>query len=146
MRQTSLATGVLIILASFLIVCTASTTAAGQGQGFVELQVKKIGDVWKVVDSNNNATIKVKPNYKISWRSDESELVFQFPDEYSTYFKGESESDQLAGNTKKLNRNQRLNFIVKENAPEGRLVYSVFVVQDGVYAEGNSPPVIIIEY
>lgn len=147
MCNKTITTGVFTILAAFIITISTSITALGQDQGFVELQVKKIGDVWKVVDSDNNTTIKVKPNYKVSWRSSESELVFQFPDAYSKYFRGASEDDQLGtGNTKRLKKNQKLNFIVKGDAPEGEVVYSVFVLKDGVYAEGNSPTVIIIEY
>jgi len=109
-----------------------------------ELKIKKIGNVWKVVDSNNKTKVHVKGGAKITWTAEGSDVVFQFPSQ--KYLKPQGKVDSLSrDNTKKIRNGKKLKLKITEDAKQDTIVYSVFVLKDGVYAEGGSPPRIIID-
>lgn len=110
-----------------------------------ELTIKKIDNVWRVVDTKNNAHIMVNKGAKITWRAEGSDVVFQFPREVAKYFKAETSDDSLSdGYTKFLKDKKKLKLKVKDDAPPDTVEYAVFVKKDGVFAKGESPPRIII--
>jgi hypothetical protein len=107
------------------------------------LSIKKIGNVWKVVDSNNKTKVRVEKGAKITWTAEGSDVVFQFPSQI--YLKPQGKEDSLSkNNTKKIKSGKKLKLKITEDALQDTIVYAVFVLKDGVYAEGGSPPRIII--
>lgn len=109
-----------------------------------ELKIKKIGGVWKVLDSNNKTKVRVKGGDKITWTAEGSDVAFQFPS--AKYLLPESKQDSLIGGyTKYLKDGKKLKMKIKDDAKNDTIVYAVFVIKDGVFAEGGSPPRIIID-
>lgn len=110
-----------------------------------DLLIMKIGDVWKVVDAtNHNITkIKVKRKDTITWTVQSSNAYIQFPEKL---FNPVGKEDSLSnGYTKFLKNGKKLKLKVKDDAAPGTYEYAVFVTADGVFAQGDSPPKIIIE-
>ena len=108
-----------------------------------DLKIKKIGNVWKVVDGNNKTKVSVKGGDKITWLAEGSDVVFQFPSQ--RYLKPQAKEDSLSkDNTKKIKNGKKLKLKIREDAKKDTIVYAIFVVKDGVFAEGGSPPRIII--
>ena len=110
-----------------------------------DLAIIKIGDNWKVVDANDHAKtkVKVKKEDTIVWSVSGTDAYFQFPLEL---FDAVSSADSLKnGYTKFVKDGKKLKLKVKDDAPAGTYEYAVFCTADGVFAEGDSPPKIIIE-
>jgi len=110
-----------------------------------DLAVVKIGDTWKVVDANDHAKTKVKVKKKdtIVWSINGTDAYFQFPAEL---FDAVSSADSLKnGYTKFVKDGKKLKLKVKDDAPAGTYEYAIFCTADGVFAEGDSPPKIVIE-
>lgn len=109
-----------------------------------ELSIKKIDGVWKVVDSENKTKVNVKGGDKITWTTEGSDVLFQFPD--AKYLKDEATSEDLPnGYTTSVKNGKKLKLKIKDDARQDTVVYSVFVDIDSVYAVGSSPPKIIID-
>lgn len=111
----------------------------------VDLIVMKIGDVWKVVDATNHKKIEVHVKKKdtITWTVQGSNAYFQFPEKL---FNPVGKEDSLKnGYTKFLKNGKKLKLKVKDDVTLGTYEYAVFVMADGVFAQGDSPPKIIIE-
>lgn len=111
----------------------------------IDLEIKKVGGVWKVVDGNNKTKVHVKGGDKITWKAEGSNVVFQFPSK--KYLIPETKEDSLSkNNTKKIKAGgKKLKFKISEDAKKDTIVYAIFVIKDGVFAEGGSPPKIIID-
>ncbi len=111
----------------------------------IKYSVKKMGDKWKVVDERNRPQpIRAKAKDDIEWRAEGSDMVFQFPAELGPYMQvqeGEYDGDNFVATVKDK---KKIRFRVKDNAPVGEYTYSVYVKKGDTYAEGSSPPVIII--
>jgi hypothetical protein len=109
------------------------------------LTIMKIGDVWKVVYSDNHqkTEVKVKRNETITWTIEGSNAYLQFP---KKLFNPVGKEDSLSnGYTKFLKNGKKLKLKVKDNAVPGTYEYAVFITADGVFARGDSPPRIIIQ-
>ncbi|MFZ0453253.1 MAG: hypothetical protein WCE54_18385 [Ignavibacteriaceae bacterium] len=109
-----------------------------------DLTIMKMGNVWKVVQSDNhkNTEVKVKRNETITWTVEGSNAYLQFPQEL---FNPVGKEDSLSnGYTKFLKNGKKLKLKVKDSAVPGTYEYAVFVTADGVFARGDSPPKIII--
>lgn len=109
-----------------------------------DLTIKKIGNKWKVVDSNNKTKVRVKGGDKITWTAVGSDVSFQFPS--TKYLINETNNKGLPnGYQKPLKNGKKFKLKIREDAKRDTIVYAVFVVKDGVFAEGGSPPRIIID-
>jgi hypothetical protein len=111
----------------------------------VDLIVMKVGDVWKVVDATNHKKIvvHVKKKDTITWTVQGSNAYFQFPDKL---FDPAGKEDSLKnGYIKSLKNGKKLKLKVKDDAALGTYEYAVFITADAVFAQGDSPPKIIIE-
>ena len=110
-----------------------------------ELKVVKVEGVWRVVDTTDYSKkkIKVKKKDTIVWTVEGTNAYFQFS---TSVFKPKSVSDSLKnGSTKYIADGKKLKLKVRDDAPIGVQVYAVFCSTDGVFAQGESPPRIIIE-
>lgn len=113
----------------------------------LNLRIEKDSEgIWRVRDLNGNSrgVVNAASNDKINWQTRNSEVVFAFPNDVDTYFefRGGLFED---GRTQRVSRNGNLRFTVKEDAPSDTLHYEIFVVSEGKFVQGNSPPVIIIK-
>ncbi len=112
----------------------------------IDFNIKKVQKRWLVTkpQSNNPTKIEAARNDTIVWRAQGSEMQFQFPDTIGTYFT-DLDSDTTGGKYfVNVKNGKTLRLKVKSAAPDTTLIYSVLVKKDCVFAEGSSPPVIII--
>jgi len=110
-----------------------------------ELKVVKVEEVWRVVDATDysKAKVKVKKKDTIVWTAEETDTYFQFP---ANLFNPVRAADSLIdGYTKFVRDGKKLKLKVKDDAPAGTYEYAVFCTADGVFAQGESPPKIVIE-
>lgn len=110
-----------------------------------ELKVVKVEGIWRVVDASDYSKRKVKVKKKdtIVWTVEGTNAYFQFS---TSVFNPKSVSDSLRnGSTKFIADGKKLKLKVKDDAPVGTQVYAVFCSADGVFAQGESPPQIIID-
>ena len=110
-----------------------------------ELKVVKVEGVWRVVDATDytKRKIKVKKKDTIVWNVEGTNAYFQFS---TNVFNPAGVSDSLRnGSTKFVRDGKKLKLKVKDDAPVGTHVYAVFCSADGVFAQGESPPRIVIE-
>lgn len=130
-----------VTLIAVAIVTTASVSQIKK----IQYSVKKMDGSWFVVnDQNKPVPIEANRQDDIEWTADGSDLLFQFPDNLSVFFTKEDGSSVGDSFYVELKDGEKLKLKVKEDAPFGRYVYSVLVKKDGTYAEGSSPPVMII--
>ena len=98
------------------------------------LSIEKIKNKWKVVDVTGKKETKAKRGDWVKWTPNGSNAYFQFIDR------------KLFGQWTRLVRDgQSLSLKVADNAKTGPNSYAVFCITDKKYAEGDSPPRIIIE-
>ncbi len=110
-----------------------------------ELKVVKVEGIWRVVDASDYSKRKVKVKKKdtIVWTVEGTNAYFQFS---TSVFNPKSVSDSLRnGSTKYIADGKKLKLKVRDDAPIGIQVYAVFCSADGVFAQGESPPQIIID-
>jgi hypothetical protein len=110
-----------------------------------DLKVVKVEGVWRVVDASDYSKkkIKVKKKDTIIWTVEGTNAYFQFS---TSVFNPKSVSDSLKnGSTKYIADGKKLKLKVRDDAPVGSQVYAVFCSTDGVFAQGESPPKIVIE-
>jgi hypothetical protein len=110
-----------------------------------ELEVVKVDGVWRVVDASDHskAKIKVKKKDTIIWTVKGTNAYFQFS---NSVFNPSGVSDSLKNeSTKFIADGKKLKLKVRDDAPVGPQVYAVFCSADGVFAQGESPPRIIID-
>ncbi len=118
---------------------------APPGSTVYELEVVKIEGIWRVVDASDHSKqkIKVKKKDTIVWTVEGTDAHFQFS---TSVFNPKGVSDSLKnGSTKFIADGKKLKLKVKDDAPVGTQVYAVFCSADGVFAQGDSPPQIVIE-
>lgn len=134
-----------IILWVGLVVIALVSMAAVTQIKKITYSVKKIDAKWYVVNEQNKAIpIEANRNDDIEWTAEGSDMVFQFPQELSVYFTKEDGSTVGTGYYIELKDGKKLKLKVKNDAPLGRYVYSVLVKKDDTFAEGSSPPILII--
>jgi hypothetical protein len=110
-----------------------------------ELKIMKIGGIWKVVNETDSTKTKVVAKRKdtIIWTADGTDAYFQFPD---SIFKPVGPHDSLQnGYTKFLRNGKKFSLKVKANAPLLTYIYAVFCTADSTFAQGDSPPKIILK-
>ncbi len=131
-----------IALLAIALVSTASISYVKK----IEYSVKKIDGTWFVVNKQNQP-VAIEANRKddIEWTAEGSDMVFQFPQALSVYFTKEDGTSIGNGYNISVASGKKLKLKVKDNAPLGRVVYAVLVKKDGTFAEGSSPPVMIIK-
>jgi hypothetical protein len=138
---------VIFIVASFLSMVflglfLSCTSPPAKG---VDLKVIKVDGVWKVVLASDysKTTVKVKKKDTITWTVVGTDAYFQFPEKLLNPVDA---SDSLKnGYTRSLKDGKKLKLKIKDDAKAGTYDYSVFCTADGVFAEGGSPPRIIVE-
>ncbi len=111
----------------------------------VDLKIVKVEGVWKVVDASDSTKtmVKVKKKDTIIWTAEGTDTYFQFP---AKLFNAVGKADSLAdGYTKFLKDGKKLKLKVKDDALAGTYDYAVFCTADGEFAQGESPPKIVIE-
>ena len=110
-----------------------------------ELKVIKVEGVWRVVDASDYSKRKVKVKKKdtIVWTVEGTNAYFQFS---TIVFSPKGISDSLKnGSTKYIADGKKLKLKIRDDAPVGTHVYAVFCSKDGAFAQGESPPRIVIE-
>jgi len=128
-----------------LIAIALVTIASVSHMKKVKYSVKKIDGTWLVVNEQNRPiALEAKRKDDIEWSADGSDLVFQFPQKLSVYFTKENGTPVDGGYNITVKNGKKLKLKVKDDAPLGRYVYSVLVKKDGVFAEGSSPPIMIL--
>lgn len=100
----------------------------------VNLSVKMVGNVWKVVIAGTTQTeVRVVQGQKVIFNAEGSDVYIQF------------DNDQLfGGHTKTIKNGKKLTLGVGKVA-KGVYTYSAFCSGPGVFAEGGSPPKIIVD-
>ena len=100
-----------------------------------EVSIKKVGNKWKVVDADTGTgETKAKKGQNVTWHAHGSDVHIQFMD------------DKLFGPwTKVVPEGKSRTLGVGNNAQQDANPYAVFCIADKKYAEGGSPPRIIIE-
>ena len=109
----------------------------------VDLTIMKIDGVWRVVDATNHKKTEVNVTKKdrVTWTVEGSNAYFQFPGIFNPAGKEDSLKN---GYTKFLKSGKKLHLKIKDDAAPGTYEYAVFITADGVFAQGDSPPKIII--
>lgn len=129
-----------------LIIMGAVSVAAVHYSTDKKYAVKKMGSSWFVVnESNQKVPVRLKANDKVEWSAEGSDLVFQFPVEMSKFFT--KEDGTAIGNifVVKVAKGDKLKLKVKGQPMKGTFTYAVYVVAGNTFAEGSSPPIMIIE-
>ena len=124
----------LTIILVFALAFFAVQDAVGQPQEH-ELIVKKIDNVWRVVQANDEtrSDVIVQRGDRIRWVVEGSDASFQFSD------------DRLFGDgTRRVRDGNPLVLAVRNNSEIGMYTYSVFVHADEEFAVGQSPPRIFV--
>jgi len=135
-----------IVILSLISINFYKGTSTVQPPNKVDLTIKKIEGVWRVVDANNNPKIIVHKGNQVTWTSPASDVAFQFPDKVNHYLEPDSTVDHLPdGYTKYVKAGHKIKFHIKMNAPTDTLEYAVFVIKGRQFAKGQSPPKIIIQ-
>ena len=100
----------------------------------VDLSIKKIGNVWKVVITGTTETdVHVTEGQKVIFHAEGSDVYIQF------------DNDKLfGGHTKTIKNGKQLTLGVGKVA-KGIYTYAAFCSGPGVFAEGGSPPKIIVD-
>jgi CO dehydrogenase/acetyl-CoA synthase alpha subunit len=110
-----------------------------------EMVIRKVDGVWKVVDATDIKKTQVHARKKdvIVWTSEGTDAYLQFPDKL---FNPVDPEDSLKhGFTKFLKSGKKVKLRVRDDVLAGTYEYAVFCTADGVFAEGDSPPKIVIE-
>ncbi|MEX1140139.1 MAG: hypothetical protein WEB33_13625 [Bacteroidota bacterium] len=130
--------------ADFMLLCLVTTSffLAGftggpqppQTPKDVNLSIKKVGNVWRVVlAETTSSNVRVVKGQKIIFHAEGSDVYLQF------------DNDQLfGGNTRTIKNGNKLTLGVG-NVAKGVYTYAAFCTTPMVFAEGDSPPKIIVD-
>jgi len=133
--------GPVAILVPFLIVLLLGATTAPapsestpQGLPTINVSVKKVGEVWKVVQTGTtNVSVRARKGQKIVFMAEGTDVYFQF------------DNDGLfGGHTKYLKSGNKMTLTVG-NVAKGTYIYAAFCMGPKQFAEGGSPPKIIVD-
>ena len=136
-----------LLLIMWSVSANAQVTARPGQERTTEINytVKMVDRAWSVVDQNEAARpIQAAKSDVVNWTVEGSTAVFQFPFELNTIFEMENGQPIGSGFVLKIEDGKKLTLKIKEDAPPGRYVYSVFIQGAGMFAQGRTPPVIII--
>ncbi|MCB0283229.1 MAG: hypothetical protein H6627_08625 [Calditrichae bacterium] len=126
----------MLIIIMFAINMLAVNDASALPKNEVDIVIKKIDGKWKVFDATDSTIthVKAKKGQKITWTAEGTDVYFQFMDE------------KLVGKFKHaLKDGKKISLNIGPNAKVGENSYAVFCTADMEFAEGNSPPIIIVE-
>lgn len=126
----------MVVLMSITFTALAVNSVFALPKNEVNIVIKKVDGTWKVIDATDStiAHIKAKKGQKITWTAEGTDVYFQFMDE------------KLVGKFKKaLKDGKSISLNIGPNAKVGENSYAVFCTADMEFAEGNSPPIIIVE-
>ncbi|MGB0347350.1 MAG: hypothetical protein ACPGGA_07685 [Balneolaceae bacterium] len=130
----------------FILIFGVVSVATTAPRKKIKYSVKLIDTTWFVVDENNNPkAIEADKNDDIEWTAEGSDMTFQFPLSMSTLFTNEDGSPVGDAYVIEVENGKKLTLKVKSDAPSGRYVYSVYVKVGDTFAEGSTPPVMIIK-
>jgi hypothetical protein len=100
----------------------------------VHLSVKKVGTVWKVVvTGTTNTEVHVVTGQKVVFHAEGSDVYFQFDNE-----------KLFGGHTRSVKNGKTLTLGVG-NVSKGVYTYAAFCAGPKVFAQGDSPPKIIVD-
>lgn len=140
-----------ILLALLLLLCTNCRTP--DRFGLDKRQTPPVKHKLPVERDNNKQwrvkSPRVSRGDTLVWVAPKtSDLRFQFPIEIHRYVRPLTSRDSLLeGYLMRLSAGDSLRLVVKRNAPTHRILqYAIFVKNDDVYARGNTPPEIIVQY
>jgi len=96
----------------------------------------KSNNKWKVHDREDKAktNVRAKTGEQITWEATDSDIYFQFPD-----------ASVFGEHTMMVEKGRKLTLTVGPNATSGEHHYAAFCYDDKIFAEGDSPPKIVIE-
>lgn len=100
----------------------------------VNVSITKVGKIWKAVLTGTATTaVHVNPGDKVIFHAEGTDVYFQF------------DNDQLfGGHNKSLKNGKKLTLGVGQVA-KGVYTYSAFCTGPKVFAQGDSPPKIIVD-
>ncbi len=136
MKQQRIQAGFVLVLAVIMALAFQVLSAlALQPPPTHYLKIVKVNSKWLVVQEGDTLTgpVSVQRGEKVVWTSDSSDVFFQFLD-----------SKLFGGFTKKLKAGHRLTLVVGNAAKRGINYYAVFVLKDQQFAEGGSPPAVVV--
>ena len=110
----------------------------------IDLKIIKIKNVWKVVPSvrTSKKAVYAAAGDTVTWSAVGTDAHFQFP---MNIFTPANRAHLLVGGyTKSLKDGKLLKLKIKNNAKPGEVVYAVFCTPDNLFAEGSTPPKIIV--
>lgn len=124
----------IILLFSSLAVAQDETPVAQDPPKDVELSIIKVGNVWKVVLAGTTETeVRVVEGQKVIFHAVGSDVYLQF------------DNDKLfGGHTRVIKSGKKLTLGVGQ-VEKGVYVYAAFCAGPGVFAQGGSPPKIIVD-
>lgn len=114
----------------------------------INLDVKKVGNVWRIINTDTSPPspmLQATIGDTLIWSS-RKKLAFQFPTDISDQLKPVRGKDDFEHDClKTLPAGDKLKLEVKQGARRAQVIqYAVFVVDEGEFAQGQSPPIIII--
>lgn len=119
--------------------------------------------VWRLFDDNNinRGTLVVEPGDRIVWNTTNSDVIFGFPLDMEKYLEvreGEftktdgnidwPESESTDSNERRIqevSEGEMLRLTVREDSPEVRIDYDIYIVGMEEFVVGNSPPYLQIQ-
>lgn len=125
-----------IVLPFLILACGISVVALGQPKPpkDVDVSITKVGNVWKAVLTGTTTTeVRVVPGQKVIFHAEGTDVFFQFDND--TLFNG---------HTKTIKDGKKIVLGVGK-VSKGIYTYSAFCVGPMVFAEGDSPPRIIVD-
>lgn len=131
---------------AFLLLFGVVSLATATNFKKIKYTVKQVENTWFVVNDDNGRPVAIdaERNDDIEWTAEGSDMVFQFPVELSELFTKENGEPVDDDYIIRVQDGKKLKLKVKNNAPKGEYIYSVYVTASETYAEGSSPPVMII--
>lgn len=100
----------------------------------VNVSIKKVGNVWKaVLTGTTNTKVHVVKGQKVIFHAEGSDVYFQF------------ENTNLFGGHDKMIKNGKTLTLGVGQVAKGVYTYAAFCSTPGVFAQGDSPPKIIVD-
>jgi hypothetical protein len=119
----------------FLFICSYQPMQAqSKPLKDVNVSITKIGNVWKAVLTGTDSTeVRVQSGQKITFHAEGTEVIFQF------------DNDTLFGGHSKIIKKDKSKTFGVGQVKKGVYIYSAFCVGPKVFAQGGSPPKIIVD-